>query len=717
MKTVGIMTFHGADNYGAVLQAYALSKWLKEEGYLPEIIDYRSKVYDRYAVFRKNRYKKLPVLLVEDLLNWRKNKKRKENFDQFRNNHLPISSDVFPTIESLNKVSDTYDYYICGSDQIWNPNICKGIDSAYLLEFVENSSKKISYAPSMGVDSLAEQHILKVEKAIRTFHAISVREQKGVDLLQPYCNKKIKCVCDPVFLLERDYYDYLCQKETKFKYIFLYVIGSARKNQSIIRFAEQTATEKHLKLIYLIDGNTTFYSIKGKDVKGSSVEDFLSYIKNAEFVISNSFHATAFSVLFSKQFVSFPKEETNSRLTNILQELSLSNRIYTKGVRIEETIDYDSVMPHLKRIRDDAAYFLSSALSNSGVNKEDFILTADQEYETNRDFQVLCKKVHYLQNRYFLAINNDYAIRSSSRSGGVFTPLSDVILDNGGVVYGCRMEGMDRAVHDRATTKEQRDLFRGSKYIQSEMGSCYQMVKDDLEQGVHVLFSGTPCQIAGLKAFLGNVNTKNLLTVDIVCHGVPSPVVWKKYLDWMSRRHKGSVDAVNFRDKRYGWQAHYESVEIKNKWYSTSVFKRLFIKNLILRPSCYKCAYANLNREGDITIGDAWGIKKENPSWNDDKGASLVIINTEKGRQAFENVSSSLRVLSVDIEGYLQPNLVAPSKKNNDREAFWRDLSEKSFEFVFPKYIHQGRKKTLKDWIILHGTRLRLSGLMKKLIK
>ena len=321
MKTIGIMTFHGADNYGAVLQAYALSTFLKEEGFLPEIIDYRSKVYDRYAIFRKSRYKRIPILIVEDLMNWRKNRNRKVRFDQFRKNYLPISSDSFLTFESLNRISDSYDYYICGSDQIWNPNISKGIDPAYLLEFVKSSSKKISFAPSLGVESLPELYLWKIEKAIRSFRAVSVREQNGVDLLQTYCNQKIECVCDPVFLLNQDHYELLCRKKITFKFIFLYVIGSARQNRRIIQFAEEIAAEKHLQLIYLIDGNTTLYRIKGKDVKGSSIEDFLSYIKNAECVISNSFHATVFSILFSKQFVSFPKEETNSRLTNILQEL------------------------------------------------------------------------------------------------------------------------------------------------------------------------------------------------------------------------------------------------------------------------------------------------------------------------------------------------------------------------------------------------------------
>ena len=717
MKTIGIMTFHGADNYGAVLQAYALSTFLKEEGFLPEIIDYRSKVYDRYAIFRKSRYKRIPILIVEDLMNWRKNRNRKVRFDQFRKNYLPISSDSFLTFESLNRISDSYDYYICGSDQIWNPNISKGIDPAYLLEFVKSSSKKISFAPSLGVESLPELYLWKIEKAIRSFRAVSVREQNGVDLLQTYCNQKIECVCDPVFLLNQDHYELLCRKKITFKFIFLYVIGSARQNRRIIQFAEEIAAEKHLQLIYLIDGNTTLYRIKGKDVKGSSIEDFLSYIKNAECVISNSFHATVFSILFSKQFVSFPKEETNSRLTNILQELSLSERIYKKGISIDENIDYDSVMPRLQQMRDNAVHFLFSALSISGVKQDDRVLSTNHEYIADQKYKALCEKVESVKNQCFLAINNDALVRQSSRSGGIFTPISDLILQKGGAVYGCRLEKIDKAVHFRATTVEERNQFRGSKYIQSEMGDCYQQVKEDLKQGKAVLFSGTPCQIAGLNKYLDKEDTQNLLTMDIVCHGVPSPVVWRKYLEWMARKHNGAVEAVDFRDKRYGWRAHFESVKIKGKWHTTSVFRILFYKHLILRPSCYQCPFANINRQGDITIGDAWGIEKANPSWDDDKGASLVIINSEKGKQAFEAVQSLLCVQSVDIEDYMQPNLKGPSERNKDRDAFWHELSEKGFEHILSKYAKQGRKKTIKDEIVLIGTKMHLNGLIKKLTK
>ncbi len=717
MEKVGIMTFHGADNYGAVLQAYALHEWLKKNGYTPEFIDYRSRAYEKYDLFRSNRYKKRPVFAVEDLLNYTKNKARKNNFQAFRKEHLTISETVFTKEADLDAVSDKYDWYICGSDQIWNPTINRGLDTAFLLNFVKNNQKKIAYAPSLGVDHLGNRDLIAIEEAIRSFHAVSVREEQGVDILQPYCNKKINCVCDPVFLLDESDYTSICKPAEGGKYVFLYIVGSARQNRHIISYAQKLAENKKMHVIYIIDGNKTLFHIKGENAFGCKVEKFLSLIKNAELVISNSFHATAFSVILKKQFVTFSKQGTSSRMYNLLKEFKLLNRVFSNDLTIEEEIDFQYSNSIIEEMRKNAEAYLRAALGMAHNEKDMLTLSDEEGAKADLAYKDLQTRSHALDGKCFLATNKDALVRRSSRSGGVFTPISDLVLQKGGVVYGCKMEKVDKAVHFRATTAEERNQFRGSKYIQSEMGDCYRKVKEDLKEGLPVLFSGTPCQIAGLNAYLEKDDTHNLLTMDIVCHGVPSPIVWHKYLEWMSKQHNGVVEAVDFRDKRYGWKAHFESVKIHGRWYTTSVFRILFYKHLILRPACYRCPYANLNRQGDITIGDAWGIEKANPSWNDDKGASLVIINSEKGKQAFEAVQSLLCVQSVDIEDYMQPNLKGPSERNNDRDAFWHEFSEKGFEHILSKYAKQGRKKTIKDEIVLIGTKMHLNGLIKKLTK
>ena len=310
---VAIVTFQGADNYGAVFQAYALSIWLRKHQINPEIIDYNSNVYRRYKLFRTHLYKSAPWLFAVDLLAFIEKRKRKKNFTAFRKEFLPLTKESYKTSKELHNICNSYDYYICGSDQIWNPEITHGIDGTYFLDFVEEG-KKIAYAPSIGVNNLNEFQINTIVQYLTSFNALSIREQSGKDLLQPYCEKEIFAVCDPVFLLdEKDFHAIAIQK-THEKYVFLYVVGSARKEEKIIRLSERLASEKSIKLYYIIDGDKTLFHIKGINMFGCNPTEFLSLIYNAQYVVSNSFHATAFSLIYEKQFVTFAKDGTSSRI-------------------------------------------------------------------------------------------------------------------------------------------------------------------------------------------------------------------------------------------------------------------------------------------------------------------------------------------------------------------------------------------------------------------
>ena len=290
-------------------------------------------------------------------------------------------------------------------------------------------------------------------------------------------------------------------------------------------------------------------------------------------------------------------------------------------------------------------------------------------------------------------------VRAASRSGGIFTAVSDYILDQGGVVYGCVLSDSFKATHVRAESIEQRNRMRGSKYIQSSMGGTYKDVKSDLEHGRIVLFTGTSCQVAGLKSFLGR-EYSNLLCVDIVCHGVPSPAVWEKYLEWQERKAKAKVIAVDFRNKKdFGWRDHIETLTMGNgERVSSSFFKEIFYGHNALRPCCYECPFKSIMHPGDITIADYWGIEKAAPEFNDNKGVSLVIVNNDKGAVVFENVKDNLVWKQTRIEDSMQPPLIAPFPKPESREQFWEDFRERKFEYIAKKYggygtINKLRKK------------------------
>lgn len=283
----------------------------------------------------------------------------------------------------------------------------------------------------------------------------------------------------------------------------------------------------------------------------------------------------------------------------------------------------------------------------------------------------------------FAVKHKDETIRANSRSGGFFTAISDNFL-NGGVVYGCVLDDKFNAHHVRVEDNTGRDKMRGSKYIQSKIGDCFKQVKQDLDEGRKVLFSGTSCQVAGLRCFL-HKDYVNLLCVDIVCHGVPSPTVWHKYLDWISQGNK--VTGVDFRNKTdFGWAAHVETIRMGDGKVDSEVFKNLFYGHNILRPSCYECPYKSIHHPGDITIADYWGIDKAAPGFNDNKGVSLVLVNTDKGQEYFEKVKNDVDWRDTRIEDSMQPPLKAPFPRPKERDGFWKDLESKDFSYIAKKY-------------------------------
>ena len=295
--------------------------------------------------------------------------------------------------------------------------------------------------------------------------------------------------------------------------------------------------------------------------------------------------------------------------------------------------------------------------------------------------------MNWKQPKVYAVKHKDEDTRAASRSGGVFTALSDQVLSKGGVVYGCILTEDFNAVHIRADDMEERNRMRGSKYIQSKLGDTFKNVKVDLDAQKSVLFSGTSCQVAGLKKYLGK-KYSNLICVDIVCHGVPSAKVWNEYLNWQAQKNKSNIVSVDFRNKKdFGWHDHVETIRFENnRVVNRKVFTNLFYGHNILRPSCYECPYKSVMHPGDITIADYWGIEKAASEFDDNKGVSLVLINNESGAGVFEIVKERLIWKQTKLEDSLQPPLKAPFPKPHNREQFWRDFKNKPFEYIAKKY-------------------------------
>lgn len=282
----------------------------------------------------------------------------------------------------------------------------------------------------------------------------------------------------------------------------------------------------------------------------------------------------------------------------------------------------------------------------------------------------------------FACVNTNTSVRVKSSSGGIFHLLASDVLNHGGVIFGARFDSEFNAIHSFTESPEELPVYLTSKYVQSKLGKAFLDVKRFLDLDRTVLFSGTPCQVSGLLAFLGDRYhaNSNLLLVDFVCHGVPSPLVWKKYLEEVSGQKK--VIGVNFRDKLKGWKNYSLSIDfndgtrynqdLKNDLYLTG-----FLKDLYLRPACYDCQFKGVQRPGDITMADFWHIDSIAPEFKDDnKGVSLVLVHSENGTKAFEGISPCLRVLEVDPIRALAYNTAATNsvKIPKDRALFFREF-------------------------------------------
>lgn len=324
----------------------------------------------------------------------------------------------------------------------------------------------------------------------------------------------------------------------------------------------------------------------------------------------------------------------------------------------------------------------------------------------------LCEKVCAFNDHYDTSMNLEkplaYGARhkdmnevETSRSGAAFIAISDYILEQGGVVYGAGYTDHFRVVHKRATTKEERDEFKGSKYVQSDLTGIFRMIKEDLKAGRVVLFSGTPCQTAGLHSFIPNRLRDQLYLVDIVCHAVPSPYLWRDYLDYQEKKSKKHIVKADFRDKTHGWYStHMERFTFSDGSSITDFGHRYFFNNgLSVRCSCAECKFCNMVRPSDISIGDFWGIEKVAPSFNsDNRGVSLVIVNTEKGQRLLEKSEGELNLLKVGTSQVLQPNLIHPTPANPMRQKFEEDYKNKGFRFVLRRYGNVGWRYNLKTF-------------------
>lgn len=258
------------------------------------------------------------------------------------------------------------------------------------------------------------------------------------------------------------------------------------------------------------------------------------------------------------------------------------------------------------------------------------------------------------QTEAYVGYSKNDAVREKSSSGGIFSHVAEWILGENGVVFGAAFDENFEVCHIAVETEEELSKLRGSKYVQSVLGDTFPLVKQYLENNRKVLFTGTACQIAGLKQYLKKEYV-NLYTVDVLCHGVPSPKIWKTYLDGKKKQYNASIEKIEFRNKESGWENFSVNMEFSNhqrycvKFYEDK-YMQMFLGNIDLRPSCHDCRFKEFPRISDMTIGDSWGITSYMPDMFDDKGTSLIFVHSSKGEQILDAVKNSLHLREANLD-------------------------------------------------------------------
>lgn len=287
----------------------------------------------------------------------------------------------------------------------------------------------------------------------------------------------------------------------------------------------------------------------------------------------------------------------------------------------------------------------------------------------------LCEKICPVQNvkevkcdtlKSYVAYIKDETVRLKSSSGGMFTLFAEEILNRQGVVFGAAFDDAFLVQHIAIQTKADLAWLQGSKYLQSRIEETYKEAKKFLEAGRFVLYTGTACQIAGLKAYL-HKDYEKLYTIDVLCHGVPTPKLWQHYIKCQEKQYKASVSSVFFRNKSSGWKNYSVQLVFKNAMahmnkFANDEYMRLFLSDICLRPSCHDCKFKALNRSSDLTLGDCWGIENYMPHMDDDKGTSVVLVHSTKGQKMFEDLKEQMRYCEAEVDKALPPT--ADSRKS-----------------------------------------------------
>lgn len=667
-------------NYGSLINGYAIYKLLKDMG-LDVLMINKPNAPETDGEIQNPHCKRFI-----------------KNFYERSEISPPLPYDELP---ELNKCCDIF---LAGSDQIWHHNIISGFRYTTLLNFVEDSKKKISFGTSFGhrQDFTPDDERVKVKELLRKFSCISVRERASAEILSNIYGIRSTVTIEPVFCLEFSDYEQIAAysqiKESE-PYIFTYILDPTPE---IVSAIEYYSNASGMKIINVFDGNPAQYK-KSKErfnipntIEEAGAEDLINLCLNAAFVITDSFHGTCFSIILNKPFLSITNFRRGAaRFQELKDKFGLTGRfsqnsqVIPHDISFMESPDYTEINRMIACDRQAAVAWLKNAIAMpeeqipsvilpdtiSGKLKKELctgcsacinscpigaISLKPDEYgyyraKVNYDKCIGCGKCLKICPALQLPQNNnlkepelyefiaaDEVVLYASSSGGAFPLLAREAFLREGVVVGAAWRDDFSVEHIMIDKPDDLYKLQKSKYLQSYTGDIFKTVKEKLEQNIFVLFTGCPCQIAGLNAFLEK-DYENLITVDLLCGNAPSTMFFHKYIN---EAFPEGLRKYEFRHKVEGWNADCTTTTTTTTTGVVSVkrggkqdnYQRVFHNHTMCPSHCEKCKYQAVPRFGDLTIGDFWWLNNKDKSIDVSKGVSAVLCNNEKGKEFFMGI-------------------------------------------------------------------------------
>lgn len=707
MFDFNIITFHRSVNFGAALQAYALQEFIAKQNHSVGMFDY---IKPKAAVSTgvRSKIKKLLNFFTKDA---RAESRQAQKYAEFRKHYFNLN------LETDSRV------FVTGSDQVWNLN--NSMDSMFFLQFLDDSVCKISYAASMAKTDVPNDKKNLVKEYLKTFDAISVREEGIKENLSPLCDKEISVNVDPTLLHDNAFYRNIANpiEGLPEKYILAYILHIPKNGNRLIKWLRK---ETNLPVVLLDSSGAVGMVVKNDMVvRDAGPREFVYLFGNAECVVTTSFHGTSFSLIFEKEFYPIVNPNAPSRMSNILtkvgvQPISESDTQFTR----RNNIDWEHVRVVLEQERERSRQYIVDAFEiakNKKANKPSGTVTrmndkctgcaaCEEVCPTNAIKMVLNSKGFYepsidetkcvncskcIQScplntkqivwpkKAYYGWNSSTEVLFKSSSGGAFYSIAQTVLQKGGVVFGAAYSEDWRDVVFECTDDVALEKLQKSKYTVSAASGVYKKIRKYLNDGRQVLFVGTPCQCAGIKSVFGD-KYENLITCDFICGGMPSLSFYREHIEALQKRYGSTIESLDFRPKDWGWGRYRIFVRFENgKKYIKRDFADAYFKcfnsKASVRYSCEECPYYHFHRS-DFTIADYWGyraagIKKHK------SGMSLVVCNNEKAEKIFGEIKDFEKFdIPIEYTHYAVRDKIPRPNVLKEKERFFKLAEEKGFE-------------------------------------